>query len=269
VGRGDWAFRPGASSSPILPLRLSHTPGDAATVASGALKKLGKTALGALGGLLDSGKGSSSTPETRRAPPQRPTSRPGDEGDGDIFSWPGSAGRGGPLAGGRSGAGGPLAGLVGGLVGRALGGVLSGVAGALASQAADAAALRDRALAALQSDSAVLAAFGGRPVPAPGPTSQAGSTVVVNGVAQKRLTLRFSVGGPAGTGTVEVSSAGEGTPPDVRVRCPDGRVVSVSGSSGRGGGGWRGGGNGGGRVGGGSGGGGGAGDVIDVDFREL
>lgn len=158
---------------------------------------------------------------------------------------------------------------MGGLVGRALGSALSGVAGALASQAADAGLLRDTALAALQSDPAVLASFGGRPVPAPGPTSQFGSTVSVNGRIEKRLTLTFSVRGPAGEGIVEVVSRGGGggggggdgvaAPPEVKVRCPDGRVVGVRGG---------GGGGGGGRVGGG-GGGGGPGDVIDVDFREL
>ena len=80
---------------------LIHAPADAATVAKGALQKLGKTALGALGG-LGSTAGAPPAATRRRPPPSPPAGGEAGDGDGDggAFPWPG---RGGPLAGGRGG----------------------------------------------------------------------------------------------------------------------------------------------------------------------
>jgi hypothetical protein len=264
-GKRELTHPPRTTSSKPNPLA-----DDAATVLGGALTKLGKSALGALGGLLESG--SSDTASSRR-PPQRSSSppprrpRPGDEGDGDIFSWPGRSS--GPLSQ-SGGGGGPLAGPLGGLIGGLLGRAVAGVAGALASQAAEASELRERALAALQSDAAVRDSFGGRPIALPGgPTSQAGSTAIINGRTTKRLTISFAVSGPRGQGVCQATSSvgdggdGGGGSPTVSVRGPDGRVISVRGGDG-GGGGWFGSGR---RSG--SFGRAGSGEVIDVDFKEL
>ena len=202
---------------------------DAATVAKGALTKLGRSVSAAVGGLV-APKGDNA------APPSRPADRRG----------PLSGPLGGPLGGALGGGAlaGPLGAVVGGLLGRAL----QGVGDALASQAAAAADLQATALAAAARDARVAAEFGGSVRQVPGVSSQSGATAIVNGVATKTTTIQFSVAGPNGAGVVEATDAGGAV--RVRVRTPAGRVIALDGS-----------GDGGGSV--------GDGGVIDVDWREV